>query len=188
MKRAGPSDFSERSLKELLDDVAARTPAPGGGSSAATATALAAALVEMAANFSKDLAPEFERAGNLRTRALELAETELHAYEPVLEALRLPREDPERAARVSAAQTEASKSPLEVARVAADLAELAAELATNGNPNLTGDAIAGALLAEAAAQAASRLVAINLTDGPVVEEAADHAGRARAARERALAA
>jgi formiminotetrahydrofolate cyclodeaminase len=87
---------------------------------------------------------------------------------------------------VSDAEAEASKSPLEIARVAADLAELAAELATNGNPNLKGDAIAGALLAEAAAQSAARLVAINLTDGPVVYEAAAFAARAGAARDRAL--
>lgn len=170
----------------MLDDIAARTPAPGGGSTAATAAAFAAAVVEMAASFTGDLDPQFQRAGELRTRALQLAEIELHAYEPVLEALRLPHEDPERAARVSDAEIEASKSPLEIARVAADLAELAAELAINGNPNLTGDAIAGALLAEAAAQAASRLVAINLTDGPLVDQAAAHAGRAHAARERAL--
>jgi methenyltetrahydrofolate cyclohydrolase len=170
----------------LLDAIAARTPAPGGGSTAATATALAAALVEMAASFTADLDPEFQRAGGLRTRALELAEIELHAYEPVLEALRLPHEDPARADRVSAAERAASQPPLEIARVAADLAELAAELATNGNPNLKGDAIAGALLAEAAAQAAARLVAINLGQGAAVEEAASHAARAAAARERAL--
>lgn len=140
----------------------------------------------MAASFTADLDPEFQRAGGLRTRALQLAEIELHAYEPVLEALRLPHDDPQRADRVSAAQTAASQSPLEIARVAADLAELAAELAVNGNPNLAGDAIAGALLAEAAAQGAARLVAINLTEGSVVEEAAGHAARAHAARERAL--
>jgi formiminotetrahydrofolate cyclodeaminase len=140
----------------------------------------------MAANFTEVPDEAFARAGQLRTRALELAEIELHAYEPVLEALRRPREDPERATRVSDAEAEASKSPLEIARVAADLAELAAELATNGNPNLKGDAIAGALLAEAAAQSAARLVAINLTDGPVVYEAAAFAARAGAARDRAL--
>jgi methenyltetrahydrofolate cyclohydrolase len=140
----------------------------------------------MAANFADGHDDAFARAGELRTRALQLAEIELHAYEPVLEALRLPRDDPERPARVSATQTEASKSPLEVARVGADVAELAADLARGGNPNLTGDAIAGALLAEAAAQAAARLVAINLTEGPVVEEAAGHAARAAAAREHAL--
>jgi methenyltetrahydrofolate cyclohydrolase len=140
----------------------------------------------MAGNFTADLTPEFQRAGQLRTRALELAEIELHAYEPVLAALRMPREDSERPDRVSAAQREASKSPLEIARVAADVAELAATLATHGNPNLSGDAIAGALLAEAGAQAAARLVAINLTEGPEVDEAAGHARRASAARERAL--
>jgi formiminotetrahydrofolate cyclodeaminase len=140
----------------------------------------------MAANFADGHADTFARAGELRTRALELAEIELHAYEPVLEALRLPREDPERAGRVSAAQAEASRSPLGIAQTAAELAELAADLTRGGNPNLTGDAIAGALLAEAAAQAAARLVAINLTDGPAVMEAAEAADRARAARDRAL--
>ena len=140
----------------------------------------------MAASFTSDLNPEFLRAGELRTRALELAEVELHAFEPVLEALRLPREDPLRSERVAAARAEASRSPLEIAGVAADLAELAAELARSGNPNLAGDAIAGALLAEAAAQAAARLVAINLTEGGLVTEAVEYAGRAQAARERAL--
>lgn len=140
----------------------------------------------MAAAFTPDRGRTAERAGELRARALELAEIELRAYEPVLEALRLPRDEPQRADRVSVAQAKASQSPLEIARIAADLAELAAELARNGNPNLTGDAIAGAMLAEAAAQAAARLVAINLTEGPVVAQGAELARRAAAARTTAL--
>jgi len=140
----------------------------------------------MAANFTDVADAAFVRAGELRTRALELAEIELDAFVPVLEALRLPRDDPDRAARVSAANAEASRSPLEIARVAAEVAELAADLARTGNPNLTGDAVAGALLAEAAAQAAARLVRINLTDGPEVEEARQSAERALDARGRAL--
>ena len=140
----------------------------------------------MASAFTPDRVRTAERARELRSRALELAEIELHAYEPVLEALRLPREDPERAARVQAANEDASRSPLEVARIGVELAELAAELADTGNQNLTGDAIAGALLAEASAQAAARLVTINLGDGPAVREATDLAARARVAREEAL--
>jgi len=126
------------------------------------------------------------RAGELQQRALQLAEVELHAFEPVLEALRLPTDDPERANRVKAAQIEASRSPLEIAGVGAEVAELAAELARGGNPNLTGDATAGALLAAAGAQAAARLVAINLVEGPAVDEASELARRALAARDQAL--
>ena len=140
----------------------------------------------MAAAFTPERESVGERARTLRAHALELAEIELHAYEPVLEALRLPHEDPRRAERVDAARTKASESPLAIAEVGAEVAELAADLARTGNQNLAGDAIAGALLAEAAAQAAARLVAINLTDGPTVVQATDLARRASAAREVAL--
>jgi methenyltetrahydrofolate cyclohydrolase len=140
----------------------------------------------MAAAFTPEREAVARRAREMRTRALELAEIELHAYEPVLEALRLPRDDPQRAERVDAARAKASESPLEIAEVGAELAELAADLARTGNQNLAGDAIAGALLAEASAQAAARLVAINLTEGPAVTESADLARRAAAARDVAL--
>jgi methenyltetrahydrofolate cyclohydrolase len=140
----------------------------------------------MAARFAPDRDALIDRAGVLRARALELAEVELHAYEPVLEALRLPPENPHRESRVAAASLEASRPPLEVAEIGAELAEHAEELARTGNPNLTGDAIAGALLACAAAQGAARLVAINLTEGPQVVQAREHAERARSARDRAL--
>ena len=80
----------------------------------------------------------------------------------------------------------ASQSPLAIAGIGAELAELASDLARAGNQNLAGDAIAGALLAEAAAQAAARLVAINLTEGAAVSEATEFARRALTARENAL--
>jgi methenyltetrahydrofolate cyclohydrolase len=147
---------------------------------------IAASLVEMATAFTPDRESVGERARALRAHALELAEIELHAYEPVLEALRLPHEDPQRDERVDAARTKASESPLAIAEVGAEVAELAADLARTGNQNLAGDAIAGALLAEAAAQAAAGLVAINLTEGPAVVQATDLARRAAAAREVAL--
>ncbi len=134
----------------------------------------------MAAAFTPGGSETAERARELRARALELAEVELHAYEPVLEALRLPRDDPERAGRVRAAQDAASESPLEVARIAAELAELASELARTGNPNLAGDAIAGALLAEASAQAAAAAG----RDQPHRGSGCRRSGRAGAARSR----
>jgi formiminotetrahydrofolate cyclodeaminase len=169
---APPPSHARRSLAELLDDVAAETPAPGGGTSAAWATALAAALVEMAASFTlarEEYADRHERMSDLRARAaalrataLGLAERELHAYEPVIEALRLPHDDPARAERLSGALSVAADCPLEIARASAELTDLAAETATRGNRSLEGDALTGALLAEAACRAAARLVQIDL--------------------------
>ena len=177
---------------ELLDALAERTPAPGGGTAAATAGALAAALVEMAARFtlareaSADVhtrtALVLERARELLDRLLALGEIELHAYEPVLEALRLPREDPDRSRRVAAARSAAAQSPFEIVAATAELAGLAAELAHTGNPNLEGDALTACALAEAACSAATRLVEINLPEeegDPRVAQAQELARRAQ---------
>jgi formiminotetrahydrofolate cyclodeaminase len=162
----------DRSLAELLEAVAAPTPAPGAGTTSAWTAALAAGLVEMCAALTLsrgELAGVHgrmelvrERAAELRGVAVALGQVELVSYGPVLEERRRPREDPGRAAAVAAALSDAAKSPLEVARVSAELAELAAEVVRDGNPNVVGDAAAGAELAAAACLAAARLVRINL--------------------------
>jgi formiminotetrahydrofolate cyclodeaminase len=130
-----------------------------------------------------------QRCGELRARLVELAERELHAFEPVLDAIRLPRAQPGRDARVAAALSEAAESPLDIARAAGEVAELAAELAVSGARRLVGDAVTAALLAEASCVAAGRLVEINLesvADDPRRSEVSDLAAAAAGARERAL--
>jgi formiminotetrahydrofolate cyclodeaminase len=152
-------------VSELLERVAARTPAPGGGSSAAMACALAAALVEMVARFAdpgSPAGPVAARAAELRAAALQLAEDDLQAYGPVLEALRLPASEPARGERLGVALAGATEPPLGVAEAGAELAELGVVAGRSGSPHLIGDAIAGVLLAAAASRAAAELVAINL--------------------------
>jgi formiminotetrahydrofolate cyclodeaminase len=193
-----PATLADHTLSDLLDAVAAQTPAPGGGSSAAVACGLAAGLVEMSARFT--LAREAYRAhhdraraiagraGRLREDAVRLAEHELTAFEPVLAVLGDP-DAPDRAERLKAALSEAAESPMAIARASAEVAELGAEIARTGNAHLAGDAIAGALLAEAACRAAARLAELNLADvpdDPRLDEAAGLAARAAAAREHAL--
>jgi methenyltetrahydrofolate cyclohydrolase len=55
--------------------------------------------------------------------------------------------------------------PFELTEVAAEIAELAALVAAEGNPNVTGDAAAGADLAAAASSVGARLVRINASSG-----------------------
>jgi len=182
--------LADRSLADLLERVAERTPAPGGGSSSAWVCALAASLVEMAAAFERPSRSDVcERAATLRARALELAEEDLEAYAAVLDALKLPKADPERAGRMDAALSAAAESPLAIARTATEVAVLAAQLAETGNPHLAGDAVAGALLAEAAARSAVRLLELNLAgraEDPRHGSAAELAAQAADARARAL--
>ena len=79
----------DRSLREFLDDVAARGRTPGGGSAAALVTALAAALLAKIARTSTAW-PESRgiaaQAESLRDRAAPLAQADAEEYEAALQA------------------------------------------------------------------------------------------------------
>lgn len=175
----------ELSLGELLDEVAAKRPAPGAGSAAAVCCAVAAALLEMTAAF--DPTPigsaSVIRCNALRERALELAQRELTSYEPVLEALRLPAEDPTRGERLSATLASASTAPLSIATVAAQLAGIAAECVDGVSDQLVGEAVAASELADGACRAAGRLVQINLAGAQTDPRLTEVAGLIAAAGE-----
>jgi methenyltetrahydrofolate cyclohydrolase len=159
-------DYLDLPLGEFLDRVASDSPAPGGGSVAAIAVALAAGLTGMAARLSSaqlDDAPELAgRADAARLGVAPLARADAEAYGLVLDAYREP--DPEaRTARVRDALSGAADVPLAVAVAGSEVAGIAARLSQEGNPNLRGDALAAVLLAGAGVRAASALVGINLS-------------------------
>jgi len=166
-------ELGKQPLEDFLANVAAATPAPGGGSSAAVTAALAAALVEMAARLASSERAA-ERAAALRARALRLAEEEMSSYAPVLGA----RDEYERELALAAA----SEPPAHIAETAAEVAELGAEVAASASDAVRGDALTGVVLAEAAASAAFRLVEINLGSGPLLERARQAELRAVSAR------
>ena len=176
----GSSSFLDAGLREFLDAVPARTPAPGGGSVAAVVASLAAGLTAMAARFAPDewerRAEVVARAEELRARVELLADADAEAYSAFLGDR--SQENVERTIAI----------PYELAEIAADVAELAALVASEGNPNLSGDASAGADLAAAAASIAARLVAINADESdPRVREAAALAVRAAKTAQRTAA-
>lgn len=203
-------------LEAFVARVASAAPTPGGGSVAAHAGALAAALAQMVAGLTigkkkyasvettmKDLSL---RASTLRRELSLLVQRDADAYERVRTAHAMPRE-PEsalaaRVAAIRAALLFAAEIPLESARAATHVAELAANAAELGNSNAVSDATVAALLAETACKGAVLNVRINVaavdaegaTAGAIlvveaqqlVAKASAHARRAEAAAERAM--
>jgi glutamate formiminotransferase/formiminotetrahydrofolate cyclodeaminase len=164
-----PPDIEQkRTLRGYLEEVASGTPAPGGGSVAATVGALGAALGEMVvnltlvrrqyANAAPVLEPVRHRLTVLREALADAAAADERAYAAYRAASALPRgSDGEKAARGEAMQQallEATEVPLDVARAAAEVAELLETVAQIGNPSVRSDAALGALLAEAAVRGA----------------------------------
>ena len=190
----------DRSLREFLDDVAAAGRTPGGGSAAALVTALAAALLAKIARTSTAW-PESRgiaaQAESLRDRAAPLAQADAEEYEAALQAREDDGGQAEAGERrdfvLGRAYARAAEPPLQIARAAADVAELAVVVARNGDPAFHADAVIAALLAAAAASSAAELVGVNLTTsardervreaGRLAESAARAAEEARAARE-----
>jgi methenyltetrahydrofolate cyclohydrolase len=153
-------DYLQLTLSRFLDLVASEDPSPAGGSVVAVAVALAAGLSAMACRLSaKHLAdaPKLaERADSLRSEAAPLAQADAVAYGRVLAAQDRGLRD---------ALSRATDVPL--AEAGAEVAEISARLARDGNPNLREDVIAAALLAEAGVRAATRLAKVNLSIGGI---------------------
>jgi formiminotetrahydrofolate cyclodeaminase len=186
-------------LRELLDEIAAEGRTPGGGSAAALVTAIAAGLLAKVARGSGDIWPDAAgiaaQAECLRDRATPLAQADAEQYEAALRA-RAETGDEQGERRdfaLGRAYAKAAEPPLQIARAANDVAQLAIVVAESGNPALRADAVTAALLAAAAASSAAELVAVNLTASAgdprvleaakLAEEAARAAETARAVRE-----
>ena len=160
--------LAQQPFSVVLERVAARSAGPGAGSATALACSLAAGLVQMTARHDDSIMATARqaRAEALSERALELAEREVTAYEPVLAALAMDKDNPQREMRLAAARAQAATSPLAIAGIAAQLASLAAESALNGPDGMVGEAVVAAEIADAACRGAAHLVRINLQESP----------------------
>ncbi|MCA9951426.1 MAG: glutamate formimidoyltransferase [Anaerolineales bacterium] len=156
----------------FLDATAAATAAPGGGSVAALAGALAAALTQMVAGLTmgrrkyaevEDEAQTIaQEAHALRKQLTDAIEADAAAYAAVLAVFRdkgLSAE--EKATAVESTTIKAAEVPGEVARLSLLVARLAQQIATNGNVNAVSDAAAAVFMARAAVQSAALNVKIN---------------------------
>jgi formiminotetrahydrofolate cyclodeaminase len=163
-------------VNSFLDELASSSPAPGGGSVAALAGALGAALTSMVCNLTigkkkyadvqEDMKKILSQSESLRAQFTALIETDAAAFNKVMEAFGLPKDtEPQKALRAAAireATKEATLVPLEVMKHCIDGLALAQEVASRGNANSISDAGVSALMLHAACESAALNVRINL--------------------------
>lgn len=159
----------------FIDALASAEPTPGGGSAGAHTGAVAAALVAMVCRLTvtkkkyegvkERMWSILEQAEALRSRLTEAVDKDATAFNEVMNALKLPKDTPEqeeiRRQAVQAATLAAAQAPLEAARAALAVQELAVEVAEIGNLNAISDAASGATLARASLLCSAYNVRIN---------------------------
>jgi glutamate formiminotransferase/formiminotetrahydrofolate cyclodeaminase len=171
-----PGPLVSMTVERFVDEVSSNSPAPGGGSVAALAGSLGAALAAMVANLTVGKAGYesawesssrlAERAQELKAALLRAVDDDTKAFDDVLAAMRMPKAtDEDKRAREQAiadAYEKATAVPLATARLCLRAIELAEQTASSGNRNSASDAGVGALVAKAGLEAAILNVRINL--------------------------
>jgi glutamate formiminotransferase / formiminotetrahydrofolate cyclodeaminase len=166
----------DKTLDHFVSCVATADAAPGGGSVAALAGSLAAALGEMVAGLTRgkkkfaSLQHRMEAVhailSGTRSILFGLVQEDASAYLAVMQALKLPKDTEEqklqRTEALHKAVRHATEIPLRTARVVSDVLTFLEELARSGNPNAISDAATGAQLAYAAIKGAQYNVLANL--------------------------
>lgn len=154
-------------LDEFIATVAAAKPLPAGGSAAALAGALAAALGEMMAGLTEGrenfaaVQPQVRyirgEMARLRKELRSLVQEDILAYRSLLNAMQMPREPEEqktlRAQAIERSARDATITPLRTARAAVKVLEHLQILIEIGNPHARSDVAVGAQLAYASLKA-----------------------------------
>ena len=164
--------FVDLSLRAFSDALASDRPVPGGGSAAAYAGTLGAALAAMVGRISEKktedatIAELVSVVENLRADFLRLVDDDSAVFTTVSEAMGMPKTtDEEKAARrerLQAALLAASRVPLEVAKTGRRLLDACERGLETATPATISDLGVGALMAEAAIRGAALNVMINL--------------------------
>ncbi|RLF36077.1 MAG: methenyltetrahydrofolate cyclohydrolase [Thermoplasmata archaeon] len=164
-------------INDFLDELASDSPAPGGGTVAALSGAVGASLVSMVCNLTrgkekyKDVQEEIKkvlrRSEQLRKQLMELVDMDTMAFNEVMKALKMPREnDVEKEKRKQALQNafkKAASVPLDTARKCIEVLDTALVVAEKGNQNSITDSAVSALMADAGVRSAILNVKINLS-------------------------
>jgi formiminotetrahydrofolate cyclodeaminase len=163
------------SLRSYLDEIASSAPTPGGGNVAAFAGAVACSLGIMVCNLTigkkkyagveEELTKVKEKLTSLQNEFIRLAGEDNKAFENVMEAFKLPKDDDEQKAirqeRIEEATIHAADIPLEVIQTCNETCGYIHTAAEKGNQNSVSDAAVALSLLQTSAQGAYMNVLIN---------------------------
>jgi glutamate formiminotransferase/formiminotetrahydrofolate cyclodeaminase len=167
-----PDSLLDLTVARFLEKLSSDAPTPGGGSAAAVAGTLSAALGRMVCALTmgkpkfaaveaevRELAVRFDRA---RSAFERLVDEDADAYGALSAAFKIPRDDSARPRAIRETAMIAAAVPLETATIARRLLPGFVRLRQIGNPSLVADIEAGSALAMACASAAVANVRANL--------------------------
>ena len=168
--------LTTKTLTDFTDELASSSPAPGGGSVAALAGALGAALTSMVCNLTigkkkyaqveAELAAVLKKSESLRASFMLLIDEDTTVFNEVMHAFGLPKgtasELTARTEAIQAATKKATIVPLRVMELCEEALSLTKIVAERGNSNSISDAGVASLMCHSACLGARLNVEINL--------------------------
>ena len=162
-------------VEPFIEQLAAPTATPGGGSAAAASGAMAAALASMVASMSRgkkayvqyesQLSEAIARLSQLREELKSAIDADAESYNVVMKAYKLAKSSEGNASDgggIGSALKQATSVPLGVAEKVVEVAKIAKDLKPITNPNMKSDLTTAIALAKAALEGALANVEINL--------------------------
>lgn len=159
-------------IEPFIEQLAAPTATPGGGSAAAASAAMAAGLAHMVASMSRgkkayvpyepQLSAAIARLSQLREELKASIDADAESYNLVMKAYKAAKTASEPDSLTEPALKQATRVPLAVAERAREVATLAESLKPITNPNMKSDLTTALALTAAAIKGALANVDINL--------------------------
>ncbi len=169
------SEIKDKSIQIFLDELASKSPTPGGGSVSALMGAQSAALTSMVCNLTigkpkyaeveLEMQALLQKSEALREKLTGLIKADVDVFNRLMAAYGLPKEtDEEKVMRTEAIQTvlkAATEVPLDCARACAEAIELSRCAANKGNLGVISDAGAAVMAGYGGLKSAALNVYIN---------------------------
>ncbi|MGA7341499.1 MAG: glutamate formimidoyltransferase [Terracidiphilus sp.] len=185
-------------IEPFIEQLAAPTATPGGGSAAAASGAMAAGLAAMVASMSRgkkaylqyenELSQAIARLTELREELKSAIDADAESYNAVMKAYKSAKESSDGGGAIAAALQQSTRVPLGVAEAAVEVERIAERLKPITNPKMSSDLATAIALAKAAREGALANIEVNLEsmkldapgDGTFLIEAQERAAALRA--------